>query len=35
MEERGVTKIVAIECEDAVKATAGRDGNDDGLAMEA
>lgn len=35
MEERGVTKIVAIEFEDAVKATAGMDGNDDGLAMEA
>ena len=35
MEERGVTKIVAIEFEEAVKATAGMDGNDDGLAMEA
>ncbi|MBO5655376.1 MAG: hypothetical protein J6S32_05030, partial [Clostridia bacterium] len=34
MEERGVTKIVAIEFEEAVKATAGMDGNDD-LAMEA
>ena len=35
MEERGVTKIVAIEFEDAVKATAGMDGNQDDFAMEA
>ena len=34
MEERGVTKIVAIEFEDAVKATEGMEEND-GLAMEA
>ena len=35
MEERGVTKIVAIEFEDAVKATAGMEGNQDDFAMEA
>ena len=34
MEERGVTKIVAIEFEEAVKATEGMEEND-GLAMEA
>ena len=34
MEERGVTKIVAIEFEDAVKVTAGMEEDDD-LAMEA